>query len=305
MVTEAFAPGFERIVSSDVTIEVLATGFIFTEGPTWNGREGHLSWVDIIGDAIYRWVPGEGTRVIMHPSGKADGMTLDREGRLVVAGWGTRTVWRWEHDGSVTTLGSHFEGKKLNTPNDIVVKSDGAIYFTDPTGALQLPGHEGTDVQRYLEHHGVYRLEPDSGKLTLLTTEVVYPNGLCFSPDESLLYINDSRPSLIWVGDVKPDGAIRNLRRFASLKGDDPGNPDGMRVDVEGNVYCTGPGGVWALDPAGKPLGRIKTAEHCANFIFGGDDMKTLFMTCRTTVYKMRMNIPGIPAYPRPEPARR
>ncbi|MEK7873598.1 MAG: SMP-30/gluconolactonase/LRE family protein, partial [Chloroflexota bacterium] len=170
MVTEAFAPGFERIVSSDVTIEVLATGFIFTEGPTWNGREGHLSWVDIIGDAIYRWVPGEGTRVIMHPSGKADGMTLDREGRLVVAGWGTRTVWRWEHDGSVTTLGSHFEGKKLNTPNDIVVKSDGAIYFTDPTYGVEPKDQE-------LDFQGVYRLSPH-GKLTLLIYDFDQPNGL-------------------------------------------------------------------------------------------------------------------------------
>ncbi|MFC1491564.1 SMP-30/gluconolactonase/LRE family protein [Nitrospinota bacterium] len=300
MVTEAFSPGFERIVPKDATVELLATGFIFTEGPIWNGRENHLSWVDIIGDTIYRWVPGEGTRVIMHPSGKANGLTYDHEGRIVVAGWGRRTVWRWEHDGSTTTLASHYQGMKLNSPNDIVVKSDGAVYFTDPSGGMQLPGHEEGDVQRYLEHHGVYRLDPDDGKLTLLTTDVVYPNGLCFSPDESLLYVNDSRPRLVWVWDVQPNGTVKNRRLFEDYNADDPGGPDGMKVDVEGNVYCTGPGGVWVTAPDGTHLGRIKVPEHCANFVFGGSDLKTLYMTARTTVYRTKVNIPGIPTYPAP-----
>jgi gluconolactonase len=298
LITEAFSPGFDRIVPDNSAIEVIASGFVFTEGPVWNGRENHLSWVDIIGNTIYRWTPGDSTRVIMSPSGRANGMTHDRSGRLLVAGWGRRTVWRWEEDGSTTTLASTYEGAKLNGPNDIVVKSDGAIYFTDPSGGHALPGHEEGDVQRYLDFHGVYRLDPTSGALRLLIDDVIYPNGLCFSPDESLLYVNDTRPRLIYVWDVEPDGGVSNRRLFADLNADDPGNPDGIKVDVEGNVYCTGPGGVWVTGPDGKHLGRIKVPEHCANFVFGGEDLKSIYMTARTTVYRTQVNIPGIPTYP-------
>ncbi len=295
MVTEAFSPGFDRIVSDQAIVELLAGGFIFTEGPVWNGRDGYLVFTDIIGDAIHKWEPGKGMSVLISPTGKADGMTYDREGRLVVAGWGNRTVWRVEHDGSVTTLASHFRGQKLNTPNDIVVKSDGSIYFTDPTGGTTNAGMHGDDVQKYLDYEGVYRLDPDDGTLTLLIDDMEGPNGLCFSPDESLLYVNDSRQRLIWVWDVQPDGTLSNGRLVAEVVGHDPGGPDGMKVDVEGNVYCTGPGGVWVLDPGGKPLGRIKTPEQCANFVFGGSDLKTMFFTARTSVYRTRVNIPGIP----------
>ena len=300
MVTEMFSPGFERIVSERATFELVAGGFIFTEGPVWNGREEYLVWTDIIGDTIWRWVPGEGTSVIMRPSGKADGMTYDHKGRLVVAGWGSRTVWRWEHDGSTVTLASHYQGKKLNTPNDIVVKSDGAIYFTDPSGGLIREGHQGGDLQKYLDYEGVYRLNPEDSTLTLLLDDMVVPNGLCFSPDESLLYINDSRRRHIRVFDVQPDGTISNGRLFAEYTHDDLGGPDGMKVDVEGNVYCTGPGGVWVMDPQGNPLGRVKTPEQCANFAWGGKDLRTMFFTARTSVYRMRLNIPGISVYPAP-----
>jgi gluconolactonase len=265
----------------------------------WNRQDGYLVWTEIIGDTIYKWVPGEGTSVLMRPSGKADGMTHDLEGRLLVAGWSSRTVWRLERDGSTTTLASHYHGTKLNTPNDIVVKSDGFIYFTDPSNGIRNIGMDCEDVQKYIDYEGVYRLNPDNGSLTLLLDDMQNPNGLCFSPDESLLYINDTPRRHIRVFDMQPDGTISNGRLFSELIGDDPGAPDGMKVDVEGNVYCTGPGGVWVIDPRGNPLGRLLTPEHCANMCFGDQDLKTMYFTARSTIYRMRLNIPGIATYPR------
>ncbi len=298
MVTEAFTPDFRRLVPEQASLEKVAGGFIFTEGPVWHSSEEHLVWTDIIGDTIWKWTPGQGTSILMRPSGKADGMTYDHQGRLVVAGWSSRTVWRMEPDGSTTTLASHYQGKKLNTPNDIVVKSDGSIYFTDPSNGIRNTGMECYDIQKYIDYEAVFRLDLADGSLTLLLDDMINPNGLCFSPDESLLYINDTPRRHIRVFDVEPDGTISNGRLFAELFHGDPGAPDGMKVDVEGNVYCTGPGGVWVTDPRGNHLGRILTPEHCANFAFGGNDMKTMFFTARSTVYRMRLNIPGIQVYP-------
>ena len=166
MSTEAFTSEFNRIVTEGETLEKIAGGFTFTEGPVWNGRDEYLVWTDIIGDAIYKWVPGQGTSIFMKPSGKADGMTYDHEGRLVVAGWSSRTVWRLEHDGSTTILASHFEGKKLNTPNDIVVKSDGSIYFTDPSNGIRNVGMELDDIQKYIDYEAVFRLNLEDSSLT-------------------------------------------------------------------------------------------------------------------------------------------
>lgn len=299
MVTEAFTPAFRQLVPERATLEKVAGGFIFTEGPVWHGSGEYLVWTDIIGDTIWKWIPGQGTSIFMRPSGKADGMTYDHEGRLVVAGWSSRTVWRLEPDGSTTTLASHYQGKKLNTPNDIVVKSDGSIYFTDPSNGIRNTGMECYDIQKYLDYEAVFRLDLRDSSLTLLLDDMINPNGLCFSPDESLLYVNDTPRRHIRVFDVEPDGTISNGRLFAELIHDDPGGPDGMKVDVAGNVYCTGPGGVWVTDPKGNHLGRILTPEDCANFAFGGNDMKTMYFTARSSVYRMRLNMPGIPVYPR------
>lgn len=298
MVTESFSPNFSRIVPDDLALDKVAGGFIFTEGPVWNGRDGYLSWTDIIGDTIWKWVPGEGTSIVMTPTSHANGMTLDQEGRLLVAGWSSRTIWRIENDGSTVTLASHFDGKKLNTPNDIVMKSDRSIYFTDSAGGLHLVGHQGEDLQRHLEYEGVFRLDPDSLQLTLLVDDFDFPNGLCFSPDETLLYVNDSRRRHIRVFEVERDGTVGNGRVFADLTGNDLGIADGMKVDREGNVYCTGPGGVWVMDPQGNHLGRIKIPEACANFAWGESDWKTMYITARTSVYRMKLSIPGVPVYP-------
>jgi len=295
MYAEAGLPKFHEIVPAGAVLERVSHGHIFTEGPVWNVREGALYWTDIIGSTIWKWNPGVGRKVVLRPSGKANGMTFDKQGRLVVAGWTSRTVWRMELDGSLVPLATHYDGKKIGTPNDIVVKSDGAIYFTDPPGGLGIVEMEGEDLQQYLPYSGVYRLEPDTRALTLLTTEVTGCNGLVFSPDESILYINDTGGRYIQSYDVKDDGTLTNSRRFVDVKGEEPGNPDGMKVDVEGNVYCTGPAGIHVFDPSGTYLGRLKVPEHCSNMAWGDADWKTMYITARTSVYRMRLNIPGIP----------
>jgi gluconolactonase len=287
------APGFERLVPRDSALGVVAHDLQFGEGPVWNRRTNEMYWVDIIGDSIWKWKEGVGRKLVMSPSYRADGMTFDREGRLVVAGWSWRRVWRMELDGSITTLCTEFEGQKLNSPNDIVVKSDGAIYFTDPSGGLNNVEMHGDDVQRYMDYHGVFRISPD-GRTTLATRDFVYPNGLAFSPDEALLYINDTRQNLIRVYDVADDGALKNGRLFSKLEGPEPGVADGMKVDVEGNVYCTGPAGIHVFSPQGKLLGRIIIPGHSTNLGFGDADWRTLYITTYTSLFRVRMGVPGI-----------
>lgn len=294
MYSEANSPTFYDIVPKDAVLERVSHGHIFTEGPVWNAREGALYWTDIIGNTIWKWNPGVGKTAVLRPSGKANGMTFDKEGRLIVAGWTSRTVWRMALDGSITPLATHYQGKKLGTPNDIVVKSDGAIYFTDPPGGVGIVEMEGEDLQQYLNFSGVYRLNPDTRDLTLLTDGVPGCNGLVFSPDESLLYVNDTGGRYIQVFDVQADGTLKNSRRFVDIVGEEPGNPDGMKVDVKGHVYCTGPGGIHIFDPSGNYLGRLKVPEHCSNMAWGDADWKTLYITARTSVYRMRLFIQGI-----------
>ncbi len=299
MVVEMASSGFNRIVSDSATLDRVSHGYIFTEGPVWNARENYLALVDIIGDTIWKWAPGQGASVLLRPSGKVNGLTYDREGRLVVAGWTSRAILRIEHDGSIVTLASHYQGKKLNTPNDIVVKSDGSIYFTDPPGGLSIVAMAVDDLQQYLGFSGVYRLDPNDGSLdgslTLLVDDVEGCNGLAFSPDESLLYVNDTGRRHIRVFEVNSDGTLGGGRHFAELIGEEPGIPDGMKVDEEGNVYCTGPGGVWVLDPGGNYLGRIRVPEHASNMAWAEADWRTMYITGRSSVFRIRLNIPGIP----------
>lgn len=294
MYSEPVSPKFHDIVPRDAVLERVSHGHIFTEGPVWNSREGALYWTDIIGDTIWKWNPGVGKSVVLRPSGKANGMTFDKQGRLLVAGWSNRTVWRMALDGVITPLATHYQGKKLGTPNDIVVKSDGAVYFTDPPGGVGIVEMEGEDLQQYLDFSGVYRLNPDTGEFSLLTDSVPGCNGLAFSPDESVLYVNDTGGRYIDVFDVQPDGTLKNSRRFADVVGEEPGNPDGMKVDVQGHVYCTGPAGIHVFDPSGNCLGRLKVPEHCSNMAWGDADWKTLYITARTSVYRMRLAIQGI-----------
>ncbi len=287
-------PGLERIIDSDPPLDRIAHGLIFSEGPVWDRRRKQLFFVDIIGNTIWKWTPGSGCEIVLKPSDHANGMTFDRQGRLVVAGWCKRTIWRMENDGSIITLASRYQGKKLNTPNDIVVRSDGSIYWTDSTGGLVIPGMVAEDVQRYLDFQGVYRLSPDGQEVRLVIEDCVYPNGLAFSPDESLLYVNDTRLGIVRVFDVRPDGSVGPARLFHKLTGVEPGVADGMKVDVEGNVYCTGPGGVHIIDPKGNLLGRLKIPGHSSNMAWGGDDWRFLYVTTYHSVYRTRTKIPGV-----------
>jgi gluconolactonase len=293
---------FHRLIPEGTTIERIAAGLTFTEGPVWIGDS--LLFSDIPNNRIARWreLP-EGPQLTTHicPSGwplgvptkvaqhGSNGLTLDRQGRLLACEHGNRRVSRHEPDGSVVALATHFQGKRLNSPNDIVCKSDGCIYFSDPPYGL-FDRTEGKE----LDWNGVYRIDPD-GSIHLLVDDFGRPNGLAFSPDESLLYIDDTEHRLIRVFDVRPDGSLANGRLFIDMAHPDAGNPDGMKVDVEGNVYCTGPGGIWVIAPSGTLLGRIHTPDLPANCAWGGDDWRTLFITARPCVYRLRVAVPGIP----------
>lgn len=291
---DAVSPDFTRIVGSAPPLDLIAHGLQFGEGPVWDRRTGWLYWVDIIGSTIWRWQAGIGREVVMQPSGHANGLTFDRQGRLTVAGWCSRTVYRFEHDGSLTTLASSFEGKKLNSPNDIVVARDGSTYWTDSAGGLAIPGMVAEDIQRYLDVQGVYRLLPEGGAARLLIADNSYPNGLAFSPDERLLYVNDTRQALINVHAVEADGSVGPARLFHRLTGSEPGVADGMKVDVEGHVYCTGPGGVHVIGADGQLLGRLRLPGHATNLAWADDDARTLFITTYDKLFRTRVQVPGI-----------
>lgn len=294
---DLLAPEGERIVGRNPPLDIIARDIIFGEGPVWDARGRQFFFTDIIGDTIWKWKPGAGLEPVLRPSHKANGMCLDLENRLVVAGWGGRTVFRIEHDGSCTTLAERWEGRKLNSPNDIVVKSDGSIWFTDPPGGLFNVGMVDEDLQKYLDMQPVFRIAPGGGAMTVVTGDFVYPNGLCFSPDEKLLYVNCSRERLIRVYDVKPDGSVGKGRVFHQYAGPERGVPDGIKCDVEGNVYCTGPGGIYVHDPSGRVLARIKTpGHHATNIAFGDDDWRSLYMTMIGSVLRTRVNVPGVPS---------
>jgi len=294
---DMLAPGAERIIGKSPPLDIIARDIIFGEGPVWDARNQQFFFTDIIGDTIWKWKPRAGLKPILRPSVKANGMCLDLLNRLVVAGWGGRTVFRFEKDGSRRTLAERWEGKKLNSPNDIVVKSDGSIWFTDPPGGLLNVGMVGDDLQKYLEVQGVFRISSDGQAMTLVAADNVYPNGLCFSPDEKLLYVNCSRERVIRVYDVKLDGSLGQGRFFHRYVSPERGVPDGMKCDVEGNVYCTGPGGIYVHDAAGKVLARIKTpGHHPTNIAWGDEDWRSLYITMIGSVVRTRLTIAGVPS---------
>ncbi len=286
-------PEFEQIVSPGAKLEELGTGYRPAEGPVWVASGGYLLFSDIRGDTIYKWKSGEGVTTFRNPSGKSNGNALDKQGRLVTCEHLNRRISRTEPDGTIVTLASHYNGKRLNSPNDIIVKADGSIYFTDPPYGLII---EGWQDRQELDYCGVFRLSPDGKTLILLIDDFVRPNGLTFSPDESLLYINDTERCHIRVFDVTTDGTISNGRLFAEVGGDaQAGRPDGLKVDRTGNVYCTGAGGIWVFNPAGQHLGTISIPMKAANFAWGEQDWQTLFVACHGGVYSLRLNSPGIP----------
>jgi len=290
---------FDSIVPKNAKLEELGKGYQTAEGPVWIAAEDCLIFSDIRGNHMRKWSAKNGITTFRFPSNKANGNALDKQGRLITCEHANWRIVRTEADGSIVPIATHYQGKRLNSPNDVVVKSDGSIYFTDPPYGLTATG--GTERQQELAYFGVYRLFPDGKTITLLVDDFVRPNGLVFSLDESLLYINDTEKAQIRVFDVQKDGTITNGRIFVgesvlaeSVSGK-LGKPDGMKVDIEGNVYCTGPGGIWVFDSTGEHLGTISVQEKVANMAWGESDWKTLFIASHTSLYRMRMNVAGIP----------
>lgn len=283
------------IVDAAVGFEAIASGFLFTEGPLWDARNRRLLFSDIPGDVISAWTGG-GTHDFRRPSNMSNGLTFDRQGRVLCCEHATSRVTRLEADGTVTVVASAFEGKELNSPNDIVVKTDGAIYFSDPTyGRVE---YYGVARKPQLGFRGVYRVDGDGRNLTLLAEDFGQPNGLCFSADERRLFVNDTERMHIRMFDVLPDGRLANGRIWAETRGVGAGAPDGMKIDSAENLWCCGPGGLHVFDRTARCLGVVRTPEVPANFTFGDDDLKSVYATCQGAVYRFRVKVPGRPIGP-------
>jgi gluconolactonase len=291
---EQFAPELDKIIGTGEPINQLADGVGGdngpAEGPVWWKEGGYLLFSDIHGNRRMKYTPGQGAVEFKKPTNGANGLTRDLQGRLVACEGAGRRVVREEPDGTTTVIASSFQGRRLNRPNDVVVKSDGAIYFSDPNTNM-------VPDQTDLTYAGVFRVSPDLGTITLLVEDFITPNGLAFSPDESVLYINDSRRRHIRAFDMAPNGTLARQtdRVFAELGGTEPGVPDGMKVDNAGNVYCGGSGGLWILDSKGKKLGRIVHGQpQTTNLAFGGPDWKTLYFTNWNFLGSVNLKIAGM-----------
>jgi gluconolactonase len=311
-------PVFDNLIAADAKLERVATGFNkWTEGPVWT-HDGSLLFAEIPANNIILWKPGQAATVFMHPSGYlgmaayagpepgSNGMTLDADGRVAVAGHARRNVWRLESvdaKAQITVLADSYQGKKLNSPNDLVYKSDGSLYFTDPPYGL--PTQADNDPLKELAVNGVYRIPaarqhkagspPENDKLQLMIKDLARPNGIAFSPDEKYLYIAESGLKVWLRYKVQADGSVTDGEQFLDAKSDSaPGGPDGLRVDKEGNIYGSGPGGVWIISPQGKHLGTIKVPEIVANVAWGDHDAKTLYIVASTSVYKVRTKVAGV-----------
>lgn len=277
------------IMPKESTVERIETGFKFAEGPLWNGSQGFLLFSDIPANRIYRWSPEEGLGVFRDPSGNSNGLTYDKKGRLLICEHGNRRLSRIEKDGAYTVLADSFRGKRLNSPNDVIVRSDGTIYFTDPPYGIQ-------PKEKELPFSGVYRVDPEENKLTLLVDDFDRPNGLAFSPDESILYIGDSSTARRHVRafDVTRDGTVSNGRVFVEIRSELPGNPDGIKVDTEGRLYVSAAGGIWVFSQDREHLGTVRTPEIPANCAWGDSDWRTLFITARTSIYRVKTSAQGV-----------
>jgi gluconolactonase len=310
-------PAVNQLLRADAALEKVATGFNkWLEGPVWT-RQGTLLFAEIPANNIDQWIPGQAASVFMHPSGYkgaepfkgaepgSNGMTLDANGRVTVAGHARRTVWRMEAvdpHAQITVLADSYQGKKLNSPNDLVYKSDGSLYFTDPPYGLATASD--TDPAKELEVNGVYRIPgarqqkpgaaPDRDKLQLVIKDLPRPNGLAFSPDEKFLYVADSGKKIWMRYRVQPDGSVTDGALFLDPSPDPAkGVPDGLRVDQNGNIYSSGPGGVWIISPEGKHIGTIKVPEVVSNVGWGEKDGKTLYITASTSIYRIKVNVAG------------
>jgi gluconolactonase len=297
MAVQVNSPTFLELVDEDAELERLGTGFTFTEGPLWN-PDGFLLFSDMPGDVRRRWDAESGVTEVANPSNKGNGMTFDLDGKLIVCEHVTSSVVRMDPDGTGSgreVLASHYGDRELNAPNDVVVKSDGAIYFSDPTYG-RMPGF-GIEREQDLDFQGVYRIPPGGGDTQLLADDFGQPNGLCFSTDESLLYVNDTEKAHIRVFDVQDDGTISNSRVLAdgigtaSLEIGDL--VDGMKLDERGNIWVTGPGGVLAFNPTGEHIGTVQVPEPVGNLNWGGPAWSSLFIPASSSMYRIECKVSG------------
>ena len=315
---EALDPAFSSLIPPGTKLVKLASGFKWTEGPVWTHAR-FLLFAEIPSNSIRKWTPRGGATIFLQPSGYqgatayngpepgSNGMTLDSRGRLTVAGHARRSVWRLETldpHGEITVLADSYEGKKLNSPNDLVYKKDGALYFTDPPYGFRTQSDKDHDKE--LSFNGVYRLSgatahapgtpPDSSKLQVLVKDLPRPNGIAFSPDEKTLYVNNSEPKKIWMSyPVEADGTLGTGKLFYDATSDSRiGAPDGMKVDTQGNLYSTGPGGIWIFSAKGKHLGTIDMPEKAGNLAWGDADGKALYITASSSLYRIRTNAIGV-----------
>ena len=286
-------PALLQLIQPDAPVEQLCTGFRFSEGPIWNPKEQCLYFSDMPSDIRRRWSPREGVLEVRNPSNKCNGMTYDGAGNLYVCEHVTSSLVMETAAGERKVLATHWQGKELNSPNDVVVRSDRTVYFTDPTyGRMPVFGLER---KQELDCQGVYRISPD-GVLHREADDFSQPNGLCFSPDEKTLYVNDTTRAHIRMFDVAPDGSLRHSRTFAEHIGCgdyNEGVVDGMKGDELGNIYVTGPRGIWVISARGKHLGIIRMPEIAGNLNWGGRDWDELYCACSTSIYRVRMNVRG------------
>lgn len=282
---------FADVVGDDVAFEALADGYGFTEGPVWDARRARLLFSDIPGDTTHVWTASGGARALRSPSRMANGLALDRDGRLLCCEHATSRLVRYDDAGVATVLASHHDGRELNSPNDVVVARDGAIYFTDPTYGRN--PYYGVARDPVLGFRGVYRVDPDGRRLVLLADDFAQPNGLCLSRDERRLFVNDTERMHVRAFDLRADGTLAGGDVWAEVRGEGEGAPDGMKIDRDGHLYCCGPGGIHVFDADARCLGVLRVPTPAANFAFGGDDGRTLFVTATGTLWRARVRTPG------------
>lgn len=299
MVVEVDTAEFAELIDPNADLVFLGDGYQFTEGPVWNAREQAMYFSDIPGDARWKWTEANGMELVAEPTFKGNGMAYDVDGSLLVCEQVSSCLVRIRTDGRRELVAWHYQGVYLNSPNDVVTRSDGSIYFTDPDYG-RWNDWIGCKREFVRDFKGVYRVPPGGGPVELVVDpgEFEQPNGLCFSPDESILYINDSPRAEIKAYDVAADGSLRNRRMFRDGIGSGSmgeGNLDGMECDALGNIWTSGPGGVWVLNTKGERIGAIRTPEICGSVVFGGPDLKTLFLTTTKSVHMIQTKVASAP----------
>ncbi len=284
---------FTSVIGDEVHFERIATGFRFTEGPLWHPKGHYLLFSDIPGDQLHHWSETEGVRSFRKPSNMSNGLTYDRAGNVLACEHATSQVTCRDHTGAITPIATHYQGKQLNSPNDIVCAPDGAIYFTDPPyGRVKF---FGVPREQELPFQGIYRVGPDPKEPTLLVDDFDRPNGLCFSLDRRRLFINDTARQHIRVFEVDANGSLRGGEVWAETKGKGSGAPDGMKIDSVGHVYCCGPGGIHVFTLDAVCLGVIRVPEYTANMAWGDADYRSLYIAASTSIYRIRVKVPGLP----------